>query len=299
MEYIYDKAINLNVTTYDLLASKGEQLINLFKLILDYIPPLLEGEFIIRTQKKSLRYVDYDNNKKSIEKFYASLIKGENLSIQIVDSDQNKNQSVPKPIIPLISSGVSCFDAEPIPEEALKRLNLFNVFTLGLSERLFNYQIPPNVQTVLLNIFKEAIQLLNGVTGYISYDTTTAGTLTPSQLENYYALDLITTPRYTERLRGYFWMTYLTERHLEQLGGVDYVIKNSPCFHVEPIKTDSHRGLILQLSPDINDYSDAQLLQLRTFLVPVLNFGKGVKSEGYIGYGDYPGAVNRLVEHLL
>lgn len=297
-----DRAINLNITTYEFLAGRGDRLIKLFDFVLAQISPFLHEELIISTQKRSLRYVNYELDDKGLKNFYSSLKKGENLSVHILDRSRvlppkNKRRLEEKnSYIPDVSIGLSCFDAEKYPEEALQRLNLFNVFTLGLHERLFEGQIPLRVQDAMKGIFLKAITLLNGITGYMTYDTTFATFLNSDQspFEKYYGINVIASPRLSEGLKGYFWLTYLTEGHLRSLGGEEFVSENHPCLSIASLSTESHTGFILQLTEDINDYEDKALLELRKFLLPTLHFGENENRNLWFAAGS-----GRLVEHLV
>ena len=78
--------------------------------------------------------------------------------------------------------------------------------------------------------------------------------------------------------RGYFWGNILSGEHIEQLGGVERIKTEAPCVMVKSIGTPERPLLYLQLTEDINDFSDEKLKELREFLKPILPTGPGLKA---------------------
>ena len=139
---------------------------------------------------------------------------------------------------------------------------------------LFGEHIPRVAQDTLVNIAKEAFAQLNGVTGYITVDCVGAregGNESPYESTLGLSAPWAAFDKYKgERLfhkhtRGYFWGNFLSQSHVEILGG-ERILAQAPVIAVERVGT----GYYLQLTEDINEIDLIQLRKLKTFLEPVL-----------------------------
>lgn len=74
-------------------------------------------------------------------------------------------------------------------------------------------------------------------------------------------------------LRGYFWGTLLSGRHIQGLGGVESVRATAPVVRVVDLSTEDHELLYLQLSEDLFDVDGDAERHLREYLMPVLPSG--------------------------
>ena len=74
----------------------------------------------------------------------------------------------------------------------------------------------------------------------------------------------------TGLIPGVFWWTLLTERHLERLGGIDYVKRTAPCYEARDISIGQYQALALQLSPNPLTVEEEEYAALRLYLRPIL-----------------------------
>ncbi len=68
-------------------------------------------------------------------------------------------------------------------------------------------------------------------------------------------------------VRGAFWENYLTEEHIQKLGGVESIKSNAPCARVDELIPG--RALALRLTEDINDVTAADLEKLEAYFRPL------------------------------
>jgi len=76
---------------------------------------------------------------------------------------------------------------------------------------------------------------------------------------------------YETLARGYHWGTLLSDGHVAALGGPHAVIRFAPVHRIEQFESAGGRHLMyLELTPDMRQYSDEQLLGLKDFMRPIL-----------------------------
>lgn len=81
-------------------------------------------------------------------------------------------------------------------------------------------------------------------------------------------------PVQLERMaRGYFWGNVLGPKHIQALGGLDHILASAPC-SVSLFPATNGPWVYLQISPDINDFGDEALRELRSFLARILPTGE-------------------------
>ena len=68
-------------------------------------------------------------------------------------------------------------------------------------------------------------------------------------------------------VRGAFWENYLTEKHIQALGGIDSIKANAPCARVDELSEG--KALALRLTEDVNDLSPVLLQKLETYFEPL------------------------------
>ncbi|MCM3626779.1 hypothetical protein M3194_05325 [Paenibacillus glycanilyticus] len=288
MKLIFNKSINFRVLTYEKLADKGELIYAIIKELLDTFLKPHDLEITFDIQNKYLNWKKFKLNDKNLEKVYSLLVKGETLSIYMRDKIKDNDRIIE--VMPLISLGISCFDAEPIPEGG--EIKRYNELTFLLSEKLFQGNIPLEIQNQITSVFKNIVSILNAVTGSISFDTSVVAPNSSSYLERYYDIHPYHYSNFNDKLRGYFWANWLSSSHIEHLGGRDYVLNYSPCYKTDFITVNGQIGAYIQLTSDINFYDDESLIALRMFLLPVLYFGHQARKNDTF----YLGEVHKLVE---
>lgn len=262
----------MHVTTYETLNNRGGQLVFLLKSLFSQFIQYIEKELVIELVKMNGRILTLAFNEKNLKKVYDLLLKGELEELSICDKYENDDDDpyvddTPKTIHypQYFTLGISCNYAATYPPHFTKNFLFPNEFNLALSERLFNNYIPNVIQTSFVKLFENTISTLMGVTGFITNETISGSAHMISTFENYHKLNTDLRPGYIEHVKGYFWMNYLSDKHISKLGGREYVLANAPC----EVRELQHPGMILQLTDDINVYSDNKLRALREFLSPL------------------------------
>jgi hypothetical protein len=144
-------------------------------------------------------------------------------------------------------------------------------------DMLYGKRVPREVQAALVNIAKQAFSQLRGVTGYIALDCIgaggsaspyeqTIGLSAPGAAVNRHTNEQL----FLKRTRGYFWGNFLSQTHVDILGG-EAMLAQAPVIQVEQVG----HGYYLQLSEDINTIDLTQLRKLKSFLEPVLPVAYG------------------------
>jgi hypothetical protein len=276
-KYKFTKAICLHITTYENLNPKGEELVRFIQRIYEYFKPLLNFKLGIIIAKMNNRENNYEFNEKNLKKLYDLLLQGEVQQFHIGDYQEEGNEDPygtdEEEIIeypPLFSLAASCNHAATYPAHFSDKLMFFNDFSFALNERLFDNSIPFDIQNFFIELFGDSIKALSGSTGYITYETTAAGGQIYTLFESYYRINTCLPPGYNHSLRGYFWLNYLSKEHIAKLNGLEDIMANAPGYMKQVIEMDDNTGVMLQLTEDINNYSDTKLLSLRNYLYPIL-----------------------------
>lgn len=314
MNYIYDKSVHLQLSANEDLGHKGEILMELlqevFKLIVE--PYSLHLVINYDTRKPRSRRLDF--NEKNLKKIYDLLAKGEIVEMHIRDyyEDPSKLEQYlkvegpeeyerPRYVIPNFGLGLSCRDVDPrFKADQQLGLHPFSIFSFSLTERLFNGVIPKKVQEQFIALFKKIAIGINATNGFISFGSSVGAPRGNTIFEMVYRISPDRHFRLTEYLRGYFWLNLLTSNHISKLGGLDTIKFTAPCSDIEEITIGGQPAVILQLTPDINDYNNSNLKQLRDYLIPVLPIPENPNKDGLKSFmrEKSPQLVDRLVEPL-
>jgi hypothetical protein len=146
----------------------------------------------------------------------------------------------------------------------------FNISPVLFSDR----KIPQTIQDKLVDAFTYVFERVGGIIGMLSLDEFgCGGAYDPGRTGLEFMQDLDHSDHsknFTDTLRGYFWGNILTESHIKKLGGLDHIKSNAPCHKVRELNINDRQAVYLQLTPDINDYSDDVLRQLKNFFLPAL-----------------------------
>lgn len=281
----------MHVLTYESLNSRGEQLVFLLKNLLHECSRYLKKELIIELVKINGRHVTWSYNEKNLNKLYDLLIKGEVIEVLIFDNypdkeiydSSNKSYQFPQDF----SLALVCNKAAEYPAHFSNSLVFSNEFNFALNERLFENSIPFAIQELFLQQLEKWLKAINGIFGFITYESIAASAGMISPYENYHGINPYLKPGYYNDIKGYFWATYLSEAHIKRLGGEEYIVNHAPAFIIKM----EHPGMLLQLTNNINNYSDEQLRSLRTFLFSLL---PAKQSEDTFPYAKQ--CIIRLVE---
>lgn len=146
-------------------------------------------------------------------------------------------------------------------------------------DMLYGERVPGAAQDTLVDIAKQAFAQLQGVTGYITLDCVGArdgGNESPYEQTLGLSAPWAAVNRHTneqlfhKRTRGYFWGNFLSQTHVDILGG-EAALAQAPVMLVERVGD----GYYLQLNKDINAIDLTQLRRLKAFLEPVLPVAYG------------------------
>lgn len=266
---VHDKYIYLDVSTFDNLVIKGKVLIQLFETIIkDYIS-IFQRSLIIQVIKTNGRekIVSFDQkNWDSVKKLF---VKGEVRHLMISNYDQSI-ENITFSTSPILLR-VSCGYALEHSDFGLNRRVADNL-AFSISERLFPGKIPSNIQDAWVKLFKNVFKTINGSVGFLTLDYPKA-VLIPQQspLEFLLGLNFINNSHNYDRIvQGYFWGNMISELHIEALGGIQSIKETSPCYLVEEFQFDDRKAVYLQLTDNINEFFDNQLLSLKKSLLPIL-----------------------------
>jgi len=127
--------------------------------------------------------------------------------------------------------------------------------------------VPPDIQSRVVELALSTFEAVGGVTGYITVDQVgTSGTATDSPYERWIGYSYVWASReYRQRTRGYYWGNFLSQEHVERLGGRE-AVRQAPVSVIREVGS----GYYLQLTDNVNNIDRDKLQRLKAFLKPVL-----------------------------
>ena len=138
-------------------------------------------------------------------------------------------------------------------------------FDWYIDERAFASQLSSSLQSIIVDVARQAFITTNASTGYISYDSSVgSGFLSPYET-HFRAAAAINMPHFKTRVRGYYWGNFLTDTHLEQIGGLD-PLKAIPVYHIETLPN----GYYIQLTKQMTDIPQPVLQTIAEHFAPIL-----------------------------
>ena len=96
---------------------------------------------------------------------------------------------------------------------------------------------------------------------------------------------------YATKLRGYGFGNILTEAHITQLGGIEAIKKEAPCYMVQELNIGDKQALYLQLQDDIHKPDLENKMKLKQYLTPLLypiDLLRLSANQRYIEWGVIP-----------
>lgn len=96
---------------------------------------------------------------------------------------------------------------------------------------------------------------------------------------------------YATKLRGYGFGNILTEAHITQLGGIEAIKKEAPCYIVQELNIGDKQALYLQLQDDIHKPDLENKMKLKQYLTPLLypiDLLRLSANQRYIEWGVIP-----------
>lgn len=126
----------------------------------------------------------------------------------------------------------------------------------------------------LVKWVKNIFVKVDGINGYLDClpSKNLCGFVAPTAYEDITTQNATYFGDYVNKLRGYFWLSILTEKHIENLGGEDYVKNNIPGYEITEIQMkDGSKTLFCQLTNNILKFDKQEYKKLREFLNPLLD----------------------------
>lgn len=121
------------------------------------------------------------------------------------------------------------------------------------------------LQETVVAMSKQIFVTTNACTGYISYDNySSVGSASPYEMVVRCAPGM-NMPRCRTQTRGYYWGNFLTDTHLEPIGGLER-LKQLPVHHIEHLPN----GYYVQLSEDMTDIPRPVLEEIAHLFSPIL-----------------------------
>ena len=116
----------------------------------------------------------------------------------------------------------------------------------------------------LLSLFKLIFQETSGIGAFMTHGSDEFHGQGLFDVQYYNAPSLFSS-FWNEQVRGYFWLTFLTDKQIEILGGIEK-LDGHGFYKIE--KTDT--GVFIQCTENILDYTREDALKLREVLFPLL-----------------------------
>jgi hypothetical protein len=140
--------------------------------------------------------------------------------------------------------------------------------TLGVARKHYGSAFTPDTQQVWVEVAKRAATMFRAAYGFITLDYA-GGVRTPH--EEWAGLgDFVGLRECGKWVRGYYWGNFLSAEHVHRLGGLERIEKEAPCVVVEDLSQGGGELVYLQLTEDLDHFSDEDLSALKGFLTPAL-----------------------------
>lgn len=258
----------MDISTFDNLALRGEKTVEILDGILQEFVLPFDIKLVIQTEKISGRKKMYTFSDKNWAKIIKFLLNGEMQHVLIRSEEDSKIDQ--KYYNSSLSLSVTCDYIQKYRNfDFIKKIS--NNLSFSISERQLSFPISKESQNRWVGLFKNSFKKLNGINGYLTRGYTTAS-FSPNitQLEGSSNLSyFFHSQNFDQVVRGYYWGNIISERHIEKLGGFEKVF-NAPVQSVEKLEFNNREAVYMQLTADINCYSDEQLKMLKEFYNVIL-----------------------------
>ncbi|AQS08728.1 hypothetical protein CLOBY_08380 [Clostridium saccharobutylicum] len=264
-----DKKVNYSrdiygcISTYDSLLTRGLIVIKVIEQFIDKIvkPTNKDLSYVINSGRKKQKY-----EPSNWEKTKILINEGKIEKISFIHFD--------KRMIEAAIQGIDCPEAEIYPE--LINLNIVSNIENTKRASLIEFSInkwtcaKDDSQHVCLEYQKLIEMVLDNIEcvgGFITLDSMQAY-CSFSAHEGYMGLPYLrASEKFDKYFRGYSWGNYLSENHVELLGGIEKIKKEAPVYLVKPLSDD---GAYLQLTEMVDEVSDEDLRKLKRYFQPIL-----------------------------
>lgn len=130
-------------------------------------------------------------------------------------------------------------------------------------------RIDSELQQALVHLGRITFAKINAVYGFINLSRRPAsadvGGTEYERRRDLLASQTMYLQRWT--VRGAFWENYLTERHIQALGGIDSIKASAPCARVDGLMEG--KALALRLTEDVNELSPILVQKLEAYFQPL------------------------------
>lgn len=139
-------------------------------------------------------------------------------------------------------------------------------FKWVIDERLFDSKITTELQQTLVNWVAKVFTETKGCTGFIMYDNCPWHSSTNSPYEILRRTSpSLNMPYYDKRTRGYYWGNFLTQAHLDQIGGLES-LRQLPIYRIDQLGN----GYYVQLTENIEYIPRSLLVDVAQLFAPIL-----------------------------
>lgn len=149
------------------------------------------------------------------------------------------------------------------------KLPVPNEITFVIELPLTIPRIEPDLQHALVHLGRTAFAKTKAVYGFINLSRRPAsadvGGTEYERRRDHLASQTSHLLRWA--VRGAFWENYLTERHIQALGGIDSIKATAPCARVDELIEG--KALALRLTEDANDLTPTIVEQLEQYFEPL------------------------------
>lgn len=250
------------ISTYDTLLSKGQILVEFIEEFVKHMkkPYSQNLKFIPRGTRIRPKEYDYCEDAWNVfkKKFLEGKINSFRLKSYKYETTKDGDVNWEEFLSLNIKSNFDFLEMASLIEFYVKR------DTLNDTE-LFN------LQAFCVKALKKLDKHLNGVGGLLTIDNMNIGSSTAH--ESYVGVPYSLSSRNLNKwYRGYFWGNFLSFDHVNLLGGFQLIEQKAPVYKVEKLESG---GVYLQLTENIDNFSDRELKQLKQFLKPILPSKQG------------------------
>ncbi|TYQ15478.1 UNVERIFIED_CONTAM: hypothetical protein Cloal_1936 [Acetivibrio alkalicellulosi] len=254
------------ISTYDSFVGKGQVIIDVIEEFADKIVNPLNKDLIYNLKGKSIKHREYKYDSDDWNSTKLLLLNDRVQKIYMMHIDKDINQAIgnnPDSELARMSPNFIGLNFHTDPEKPEQASLLeFNVTIL-----LYKGCVPEYVTNTFVRIIEELTSKINSVGGFITIDSMPIYEAFSAH-ERYIALNYTYASRQFDRyFRGYSWGNFLSYRHVELLGGIEYIEKEAPVYLVKRLP---YGGAFLQLTENINNVSDDDLRKLKKFFLPIL-----------------------------
>jgi hypothetical protein len=143
-------------------------------------------------------------------------------------------------------------------------------FNWLIDSELWGNQVTQSLQEAIVSITKRVFVSTNACTGYISYDNNPNSDFFSSPYERLIrGAPGLNMPHCRSRTQGYYWGIFLTNNHLNQIGGLNR-LNEIPIYYIESL----HNGYYMQLSEKMTQIPQAILQAVADLFAPILPHAK-------------------------